>query len=204
MIRLADVPEFASALSRALNKGGGWQNGLLSVLLATGSPEAVNAVFGELQRDHALSADEFNRWLGRLMRDGRWGEADSRWAGELSLAPGTPLPPLYNGRFDTDPSSSGFDWRVGETGGVTIGREVVAGGAGAYAMRVSFTGRRVSDINFEQALLLEPGTYRLRFRARAENLRSDKGLQWVIGCQGQVNPIAASVLMNGKFEWKQD
>ena len=203
MVQLADVPGFASALSHALIEAPSWRAGMLSALLSRGSHESISAVYGALQREHALSSDELDRWLAQLMLAGRWGEAYSRWAGELSHAPNTPLPPLYNGRFETEPSSSGFDWRVGHTAGVTMSRDAVAGATGAFAMKVSLSGRRVSDINFEQSLLLAPGAYRLRFRARAEDLRSDKGVQWVISCQAQSKPITVSVLLNGKFEWKR-
>ena len=202
MARLAETPGFADALSHALIAGRAWRAGMLAVLLSGGSHGAINRVYGNLDHESSLTAEEFDRWLERLMQTGHWDEAYSRWASNIPLLQGAPLPLLYNGRFEAEPSSSGFDWRIGRTRGVTTERESIAGNASSLAMKVSFSGRRVSDIDFEQRLLLAPGAYRLRFRARAEGIFSDKGLQWAIACQGVDAPIAVTQTINGKLDWK--
>ena len=54
--------------------------------------------------------------------------------------------------------------------------------------------------NLRQALLLAPGRYQLRLRARAEFLNSDQGLTWQIRCQG--GPVIATLgPLEGSFEW---
>ena len=202
MVQLAGVPGFGAALAHALNQAPPWRSGMLLALLGSGTHEAIGAVYQELQHEHGLSSDEFSGWLDQLMRVGRWDEAYSRWASDLPLGPDSSLPLLYNGRFATEPSSSGFDWRIGRTAGITMEREAFDAAGETFAMKLSFSGRRVSDIDFEQRLFLAPGADHLRFRARADNLRSDKGLQWLIACDAQAAFLAASSLMNGKFDWK--
>ncbi len=202
MVQLTSVPGFAAVLADALNQGPPWRSGMLSTLLASGTHESISAVYQELQHERGLSSDEFGGWLDHLMHEGRWDEAYSRWASELFLGPDFSLPLLYNGGFKTEPSSSGFDWRLGRTAGTTMEREAIDAAGETFAMKLGFSGRRVSDIDFEQRLFLAPGAYRLRFRARAENLRSDKGVQWLIACEEQAAPLTASSLMNGNFDWK--
>ena len=200
--RRADAPEFADALAHTLSRKPTWRARLLQILPAEGSHSAVDQVYGQLQHDGGLSSEETGRWYDRLMQDGLWREAYSRWAGELGLARGTTLPFVYNGGFETEPSGVGFDWRISGTAGAIIQRVAAAGAHGAFAIEISFSGRRVPEINFEQRLLLAPDAYQLSFRARAEALRSDKGLQWAITCQGQNEPLAVSAPIGGSFEWK--
>ncbi|GAA0708208.1 hypothetical protein GCM10009105_07580 [Dokdonella soli] len=203
LVKLADAPEFSQALTRILGSQPTWGDGVLSALLARGSVGAVDAVFGALQREGILSVEESGRWLDRLIKAGLWGEAYSRWAGGLALAPGEVLPVVYNGGFETEPTNIGFDWRISNSAGVTIGRVPAIGATGAFAAKVAFSGRRVPQVNFEQTLLLAPGTYLLHFRARAEALSSDRGLQWAIACQGERAPLAVSALLEGSFDWRQ-
>jgi tetratricopeptide (TPR) repeat protein len=202
LARLADAPEFASALAHTLSGKPPWRVRMLQILPADGSRAAIDQVYGLLQHDGGLSTEEAGRWYDQLMQDGLWGEAYSRWAGELGLAPGTSLPLVYNGGFQTEPSGIGFDWRISGATGVIIDRIAATGANGAFAMQVSFSGRRVPQINFEQRLLLAPDVYQLSFRARAEALNSDKGLQWAIACQGQSEPLAVSAPLGGSFDWK--
>ena len=201
--QLADTPEFTHALAAAFESHVPWKADMLLALLEHGSRDAVDNIFGALQLKGDLASDETGRWLDRLMRDGLWGEAYSRWVGGLTLTPGAPLPLLYNGGFETEPTSIGFDWRVRPTVGVTIEREPVAGATGSFAIDIGFAGRRVPEVNLEQRLFLAPGAYRFSFRAHAEALNSDKGLQWALQCFGQNQPLAASALLEGSFAWKR-
>ncbi len=200
--QLSTNAEFARALVAALSSDVRWKDAMLAALLERGSHDAQEGILGELQSRGALSPDEAGRWLDRLIQDGAWGEAYGRWVGSLKLAPGASLPLLYNGDFVREPSGIGFDWRVSPTAGVSIEREVLDGTQASYAIHVAFSGRRVPDINMEQRLLLAPGTCRLSFRARAQALRSDKGLQWALQCIGQSEPIAASAALQGSFDWR--
>lgn len=202
LVNLSNAPEFARALAQTLSTKPIWRASLLSVLLAQGGHGPMDQVYGALQHNGGLSTDEAGQWIERLMQEGLWGEAYSRWVGELALAPGTPLAPVYNGDFETEPSGSGFDWRISRSAGVAIDRVTATGVTGAYAIQVSFSGRRVPQINFEQRLLLAPGTYQLHFRARAQSLRSDKGLQWAIACEPESAPLGVSAPLQGSFAWK--
>lgn len=201
--QLSDVEEFADALTAALNTRPSWQSGMLSALLEHGSHDAVDRIFGNLQRTGSLPAEEASRWLDRLMHDGLWGEAYSRWASGLKLPPGASLPLLYNGGLETEPSGSGFDWRIRPAVGVFVERTPTPGATGSFAMEVGFSGRRVPEINVEQRLFLAPGAYVLSFRARADALHSDKGLQWAIQCYEQNEPLAVSEMLDGSFGWKR-
>lgn len=203
LAQLAEAPDFATALAATLADKPGWRDGMLSTLLEQGSPHAADAVLESLQGRGGLSQAETAGWLERLGRDGRWGAAYGRWAGLLSLAPGAVLPAVYNGGFETEPSGIGFDWRITRKPGVITERERGAGVTGAFAAHLGFAGRRVAEGNLEQTVLLAPGRQQLTFRARAESLRSDLGLEWVVSCVGGAQPLASSERLARSFDWKR-
>lgn len=201
--QLAEAPDFAQALTIAVGSRTAWKTAMCSTLLERGNHDAVDRFFGDLLRRGDLSVEETGRWLDWLIQRGFWDEAYARWAGWLKLAPGVALPLLFNGGFETEPSGIGFDWRIRPTAGVTIERQPNPGATGAFALNISFSGRRVPEINLEQRLLLSPGTYKVSFRARAEGLHSDKGLQWAVQCLTASEPLVVSDTLDGSFEWKR-
>lgn len=202
MARLAVNPDFARALAHTLSTNPQWRASMLGVLLAKGSDVAVNQVHSALQTLGGLSPEESGRWVDRLIAEGRWGEAYSYWASGLSLKPGTSLPLVHNGGFETEPTGNGFDWRIPRTAGVLIERDADRGATGSYAMHLSFLGSRVPTINFEQRLFLAPGAYQLHFRGRAQSLRSEDGLQWMIACDKKSQPLLTGPALDGTFDWK--
>ena len=201
--QLAEAPDFAQALIVAVGSSASWKTSMFSTLLERGNHDVVDQFFGGLLRQGNLSDEETGRWLDWLMQHGHWDEAYARWVGWLKLAPGAALPLLFNGGFETDPSGIGFDWRIRPTPGVTIERQHKPGASQNFALSVSFSGRRVPEINLEQRLFLSPGIYEMSFRARAEGLHSDKGLQWAVQCFAASEPATVSDLLDGSFEWKR-
>lgn len=198
----AQTPAFVPALVHALGEPPPWRFGLLDYLLRHAGHELVDRVFSGLQSTAGLSREESERWFQYLIGTGRWGEAYSRWAGGLGLAAGANLPAIYNGGFEKPVSGIGFDWVMRGEPGVQILRSSIHHRRGRWSAQVNFLNRRANNIQFQQNLLLGPGRYRLRFSARARNLRSDKGLEWAITCAGQSEPLATSPRMEGSFDWQ--
>lgn len=203
LVQLAQDAAFAQALAQSLRGDPPWRAGVLAALRhpKTGNPLAAGRVMQALQDKGGLTADEYSRWLDSLIAQGQWGEAYARWAGSALKQDGR-LPLLYNGDFALEPSETGFDWRRRRVPGVLL--ELEASGKGnARVAHVQFLGRRVPDAGLEQALLLEPGRYRLLLRARARALRSELGLQWWIACAGPAAVVARSEALQGSFDWRE-
>lgn len=193
-------PAFATALGKFLATGPSWRGAMLGDLLANAPVATVDAVFGTLQAAQALDDADAGRWYARLEKDGLWGEAYGRWAGRVAATGNLPL--VYNGNFERPVTGIGFDWQMRGEPGVSIDRVTVDGTGNAHAAAVTFLDRRANDIGFGQNLLLAPGSYRLTFRARGTDLRSDKGLQWVIRCVGNGPVLGTSERLEGSFAWK--
>jgi tetratricopeptide (TPR) repeat protein len=205
LIELADDPAFADALSVELAARPDWRKSFIYVLTSKASASAVNRVMATTQHHDSLDQKEMERWIDRLVKDGKWGEAYARWVGELDGGAPSRLTGIYNGGFESRPSGIGFDWRMANSAGVIIERVAAdgAGDEGSYVLKLSFLGRRMDDIPLHQWLLLAPGSYQLKFRSNAQDLRSDRGLQWVVRCQGSGAELAASDRLNGTFDWQE-
>lgn len=202
LVQVADHdPAFATALGQHLTTHRYWRSGLLDELLAHASDATVDAVFIAMQSGGTpLDDADAGRWLARLQKDGHWGEAYSLWVGRLKLPPGASLPAVYDGGFEQPATGIGFDWSMRGEPGVDIQRVPIA--SDDWVAQVTFRNRRADDMGFQQLLLLAPGRYTLTFRARAENLRSDQGMEWDIYCVAGGAPIAQSPRLEDSFDWK--
>ncbi|QDA55852.1 hypothetical protein [Thermomonas aquatica] len=65
-----------------------------------------------------------------------------------------------------------------------------------------FLDRRVPNAGLEQPLLLSPGNYRLTLRMRAQGLRSELGLQWMVTCSGPGGVAGRTEPVDGSFGWR--
>ena len=177
-----------------------WRQALLSTLQRGEDPRAADNVMAALRGADGLSEPEFDEWFATLLRQGRWGEAYSRWAGSVALSGGA-LPLVYNGQFEQPVSGRGFDWRLTRMPGVSVQFVADAGAKGQVAHAL-FRGRPVAHVSLEQPLLLAPGSYRLSARVRADALRSDRGLEWSVTCDGKGEPLASGERLQGTFGWR--
>lgn len=198
---LSADPEFAGELSRRLAARPAWRGPLLGTLQANRAkdPGAIDRVLSGLQRQGGLDAAEFDAWIESLMQQGRWGEAHARWASRQMEA-GARIPLLFNGDFATDPSGTGFDWRLRRTAGLLATLERTDAGR---ALRLQFMGRRVAGGSLvEHALLLPPGDYLLEWRERTEALRAGAGLGWQVACVEQGGVLQQAAPTDGTRPWR--
>lgn len=191
--------EFAASLSRALSGHPGWRSALLDDLLARGDPGVIETVYGSLLTRHELSDREARRWFDWLGRAGRWGEAYSHWVSWLQLPAGAGVSLVDDGGFDHSARGLGFGWRMQGGANALIERVREADNT---VVRVTFLGRRTSWIGLAQNLFLAPGRYHLQFRAAARDVRSDRGIHWVIACHGGSPMRVETEALQGSFDWK--
>ncbi len=203
LVQLAQDEKFANALARTLRADPPWRPGMMAALrdAKIGNPVAAGRVMQAMQDQGGLSAEEYARWLDSLIAQGRWGEAYARWAGDVTK-PGGRLPLVYNGDFSQPVSEAGFDWRLRRVPGVLLQFEQVAGAEGQAAY-LRFLDRRVPAAGLEQPLMLSPGRYKFSLRMRAQALRSELGLQWVMACVGPGGVVARTEPIDGNFGWRE-
>lgn len=202
LVKLGADEQFADALADRMRARPAWRRGLVAALLQAKGADRASAdqVLGAMRRDGSLDAEEFDAWIAKLMKEGAWAEAHARWAGDL-LEAGQAMPMVFNGDFASEPSGTGFDWRLVPGSGALV--QIVPGRQGGKALAVRFEGSRASRTVVEHALLLAPGAWRLRYWVRSEALHSDVGLGWSIHCgQGKRRQLLAGVALGGTEGWR--
>lgn len=204
LVTLAAEPAVQPALAERLATAPPWRARFLRLLAQT-APDlaAVDPLWQSLrqQKGGGLPPAELQPWLNRLLREGQGGRAYLLWVGQLGPRELGELGNLFNGSFELPPSGFGFDWRFGRIAGARIDRVPAAGASGSFALRVAFDDRRVPFAHVQQVLALPPGTWRLRGRARAEALRSERGLLWQVACHAGGAPLGRSEPLRGQRDW---
>src|SRR5690606_2969053 len=147
---------FAAALVATLARNPPWRRSFLASLGGKGTPEAVDHVYAGLEAQGALSEPEIKRWLDRKLRDNQWGEAYALWTGTLDPRPDR-LPAVYNGSFEQDPTSIGFDWQKTNTKGVFSALEPASGAGDTRAAHFRSIGPPPAGGDLRQRRLLAPG-----------------------------------------------
>ncbi|KFN45090.1 tetratricopeptide repeat protein [Arenimonas oryziterrae] len=200
---LAAQPAAQPALADLLGKAPPWREKFIAglVKLAPDSGAIAPLMTRLRQSPPGLSPVELAAWLDRLVKDQRWGEAYLTWVSQLAPAQQQRLSNVFNGDFETEPTGMGFDWRMGEVSGAVIERLHPDVAADGYALRVSFEGRRVLFKHLRQLLNLAPGKYRLQGRVRPEDLRTERGLVWVLSCGEGGPPLATTEPIHGSSGW---
>jgi tetratricopeptide (TPR) repeat protein len=194
-------PDFADALARGIAAGPSWRPAILNAMGKRVAEPPVRALYARLRDSGGLSPVETARWLDDLMRAGEWGAAYAHWASQTAAGKGA-LPAVYNGGFEQAPSGSGFDWRLQRIAGTVTTIAPAPGGTG-QAARIEFLGRQVAQAGLQQALLLAPGRHSVTMRTRADGLRSDQGLEWVLECAGNAGLAGRSSRIGGDHGWRE-
>lgn len=205
MWALASLPQAHLALADMLGTHPPWRQDFMARIcgVAGNSAASIAPLMTRLRlAPGGLEERELSPWIECLNRDRRWGEAYLTWVAALPADRQKELANLFNGGFEREPSGMGFDWRFTQVPGAFIERLPTAGAGGKVALRVSFEDRRVSFQHVRQMLALPPGRYRLDGRARAEGLRSERGLVWSVTCADDGKPVASTDPLAGVSPWR--
>lgn len=205
LLAMAELPQAQAAVAKMLSRQPPWRAGFLSYLgREAKDSRAVAPLVNRLRAlPDGLSDSELAAWIERLARDQRWGEGYLAWVGSLTPAQQLELDNVFNGGFEQEPSNNGFDWRFQHVSGAAIERLPDGGANGNLALRVSFEDRRIPFNHVQQLLALAPGSYRLAGRARAEGLRSERGLVWRVVCASDDRQLASTDPLMGHSQWRQ-
>ena len=206
LAQMVNAPQAQPALADTLLTSPPWGDRLLSHIVQTvPETDAVGVLMDRLRKAPGrLSGTVLSAWLDRLTREDRWGQAYLTWVSQLPPERLNGLGNLYNGGFEWPPGEGGFDWRTARTPGARISMAPGAGVGGQAALRVAFADRRVPFSHVRQMMALPPGAYRLTGRARAESLRTERGLVWRVVCGMPPHaPLAETEPLRGQTGWRE-
>lgn len=198
---IATNPVGAPAIAPFLTANAPWRTRFIEGLIgqAPAVEDLMRLVRAIEQAGGRLSEAEVDRLAQRLWAGGDWRRLRTLLAREAG-AEATPAL-VRDGGFDGTGRGPFLGWAVRRVPGADtwIGAEP---GSGRSVLHVSFHDRRVAYAHVQQALMLDPGRYRLTAQARLANLRTARGLRWVLSCTGRGQPIGQSELLLGSTDWR--
>lgn len=196
-------PEFREPLVTVLKTDPSWRAGFLGQLAQQGSSfDAALEVVLELADTSGLSDPEKQAWLARLEREQRW-EAYQRLDPSRVRADEAAEPVLLvDGEFENAAAGMGSGWRLTRIAGATVTLSGNSGRpGGGRALTIEFSRQRVPFDHVRQLLRLPPGEYRVAGQVRLDDLRTARGLRWLVNCEQGGKLLGASRHFVGQEPW---
>ena len=182
LIGLADKSApLNDALLAAAKADGGWLTPVFYAMPKAKVPMAAAVpLVTELMATQQLEPRLGQFVIGQLKREGLWMEAHAVWRSLWNR----PLDLVFNGDFEQPFVRGGFDWEVADANDHRSGARIdlVSRSDRGQVLKVEFTGKAMRTPILRQDMLLLPGRYVLRGAMRSTDLRSEKGLAWVVSC----------------------
>jgi tetratricopeptide (TPR) repeat protein len=202
---LAVNPATRAYMAKALLELPPWRRDFLAELPKAPYRSADLApFFQQIAMRSVASADELRPWLERLRQEKRYAQAYVTWANLVPPAQQRFLGTVFDGGFEVPPENQvpPYGW---SNPPITNTYMLWAGTRGSVedsSFNVQFEGRRTPFDNLWQSILLAPGKWRLRWRAKANRLESTRGLVWRVNCESDGRILAESAPMRGQFDWR--
>jgi tetratricopeptide (TPR) repeat protein len=201
MVRLAEFPTTEPAFVHALTQRPNWRaQFLVTLALKAQDAGAVDRIYRRLD---STSKEEMTAWIDRLIRDRDWEQAYMAWVSSLPVSQHAALGNVFDGDFAFPPSDGGFGWQMPPAPGADVQTVGSANAGAGKSLSVDFYSANMTFRHVSQLLVLGPGRYVLRGKAKSDGLDTGRGLQWVLACaEGQQQVLASSPLLVGTQPWR--
>lgn len=181
-----------------------WWQAFFNHLAQNPDPSLLKNLYEQrLKSKTAITKEERNTYVNRLIRDKQWQTAYSIWQTGIPEKLRNKKTLLFDGGFEGDSFNTGFDWQLSQTREVSIKPDVTYGIKGKQAIHIRI--KRDNPIHFQhlaQTLLLNSGDYQLTMRYRLDTFKNPKGLRWRIHCLDTANTLLGeSQALRGQKSW---
>lgn len=167
-------------------------------------------VFAGIDRSLLTALPGSSGFIDSLIAAGHIEEARGLWIGLVSgtyAKPGQPLPPVWNGSFETEISKSlgQFDWVISRNEYAVPTIDQNTSHSGSRSLRIDFTGRDTTKLDgqVKQTIQVRQGTrYSIECFAKTDGLESPEGPRIVVAEIPSGVEIATSPpLESGSTDW---
>ena len=203
---LAVTPPARGALLETLAAAPPWRTAFLAGLAKAAYPvDAIAPFFAALKHTPDTPMAEIDPWIARLRGENRALQAYVTWVNRIPENQRQSLGNVFDGGFEIaqEEQPGAFAWRTPAVPGATAYWSANRGTVGENSYVVEFEGRRTPFAHLNQALVLPPGDWTLRWRAKGVRLDSPRGLVWQLRCDVSGSVLAESAPMQGHFEWRE-
>ncbi len=188
LITFATSAESFPALIAKLVEKPEWRTQFIFALAADKTIEApiLYSVFSELRKaQSAETPAEMRSVLARLLDDKQYDKAYFMWVDSLSDPQLKRAGTIFDGGFELPIDNLFFSWTIIPTSNVEARTVARAPGSTDMVLRLDFVPARTPYENTSQILRLAPGSFKLSYEAKADNLKTPNGLMWRLYCMGQ-------------------
>jgi hypothetical protein len=177
LARMAEQPKQRQALMIALRGDQPLRNSVLRHLAEKGAdPDMIVDLAGPAAAGARPEADGWQRVLiDKLVDRGDTARAYRFWQTLGGGRGEAGAKGLYDGNFQGLPGLPPFNWRLIASG------DGVAERAAGQGLQVTYYGRQTAEMA-RQLLMLQPGRYRLRFRAEGDASGEGSKVAWRVAC----------------------
>lgn len=205
LLQWLPAPEARAALEALAREPSTWMSAFLTQACGKADAGLAGQVLARRVAAGFAGKAEVRCGIEALHRAGQWATAYQLWLNTLPPERLADVGFVFNGGFEHAPSGVGFDWAWDERSPAhVVDFPVGSAGAGQRALRVGWTGKRVSGPAIRQYLALQPGRYELSGLARLDGLQSVRGVQWSVRCaDGARATLGTSARFLGSSEWQR-
>ena len=197
-------PRAFAALTEFLVTAPPWRGWfLMSLSTALANRSRLTELYAALKEQNSPpTAGELIPYLNRLVRDREFTQAYQTWQDALPPAQRKNARYPYNRDFDAPLDGMPFNWMLRSVIGADVQIVPSPDGARTRALRLQFSGTRVSFANVSQLMLLPPGNYRFSGNVKANDFHTSRGLWWRIYCaERPQDTLGQTDLVSGPLPW---
>ena len=140
--------------------------------------------------------ETFLRYASFLINENDLQYAKQIWTDRLGAWQG-----VWNGSFEKEPLSAGFDWKIKEVDGISISREINPDNG--YSLKIEFEGENhINSYILRQVVpVKENSNYRLNSRMKSSGVTTRNGPFWEIICYGSDRLNVRTEEVIGTTDW---
>jgi tetratricopeptide (TPR) repeat protein len=148
-----------------------------------------------------LNDDELRMVIGQLAAKGDFESAQIIWLDQLDAQSLAKTGPIYDGSVETPVRNMVFDWNLTPVRNGKIRVVSKSAGSSERALQVSLSNVIDYFNNVYQFLRLTPGSYKLGYEVRADDIKTSGGLVWRVYCAGSKEAIATGPAISASGPW---
>ena len=180
---IAADPEGRNAVATKLAARPPWRQQFLARTISAGKPQVAQQIMSELRSmGTPASAPELALLIGHHLKAGEIDAAYAAWLSSLGAEELKTVRLVYDGGFEHEIRSLGFDWTIEPAEGLSHRRFPRNTASMDMALQLDFVDLGDSFANLSQILRLRPGRYRLSGEVRFEGFQSPAGVAFRIHC----------------------
>ena len=168
----------------------------LNFLISTRRLPQTKLAWHKLSGISEVPEETFLRYVSFLINENDLQYAKQIWTDRLGAWQG-----VWNGSFEKEPLSAGFDWRIRKVDGVNISRKINPDNG--YSLKIEFEGKDHpdSDILRQVIPVNQNSNYRLISRMKSSGVTTRNGPFWEIICYGSDRLNVRTEAVSGTTDW---